>query len=209
LLDIPRVNWNRAFARQVLNGWTLSGSYLLQSGQPVTIQSGVDSNGNGDSDTDRAILNPAGAEGVGSLVDRVCRDAVNGTTSVNPACAAANTVGYVAANPNARYIQAGPGAVANLSRNTFDSPRFNVLNLAVLREFAVSERARLRLRIEAFNVLNHPNFTIGSLSVFPSAGNALNSGYASLTGVPGGTFLNPTIFNGGGRQLQLSMRLSY
>jgi hypothetical protein len=209
LYDIPRVNWDHPLARRALNGWTLSGSYLLQSGQPVTIQSGVDSNGNFDSETDRVILNPGGTEGLGSLVNRVCRDASTGATSINPSCAAVNTVGYVATNANAKYIQAGDGALATLGRNTFDSPHFNVLSLAILREVAATERVRLRFRLEAFNVLNHPNLTIGNLSVFPSTGNALNRGYASLTGVQSGTFLNSRIFNGGGRQIQLSMKISY
>lgn len=219
LYDTPRVNWDQALARRVLNGWTLSGSYLFQSGQPVTIQSGtiqsgVDSNGNFDSETDRAILNPSGTEDLGSLVNRVCRDAATGATSINPSCASQNTVGYVAANPNARYIQAGAGALANLGRNTFNSPYFNIWNLAILKEDAITERIRLRFRLEAFNVLNHPNFTIGDLSVFPSNANAQKPEYASLTVVPGGTFLNPTflnprIFNGGGRQLQLSIKMTY
>jgi hypothetical protein len=209
LYRTPQVSSVRVLGGRVLNGWTLSGSYLYQSGQPITIQSGVDSNGNGDAETDRVILNPAGIEGVGSLVNRVCRDPVTGATSVDPLCTSQSTVGYVAANPNARYIQAGAGAVANLGRNTADSPAFNVWNLAILKEDAVTERVHLGFRVEAYNVFNHPNFTIGSLSVFPSTTNALTQGYASLTGVAAGTFLNSKIFNGGGRQIQLSIKWSY
>ena len=209
LYDLPKFRSIHSFAGRVIGGWTLSGSYLFQSGQPITIQSGVDSNGNGDPATDRAILNPAGAEGVGSLANPVCRDPATGATSVNPSCASQNTVGYVAVNPKAKYIQAGAGSVATLGRNTFDSPSFNVWNLAVLKEDSVSERVHLQLRLEAYNAFNHPNFTIGNLSVFPSASNALTQGYASLTGVPAGTFLNSKIFNGGGRQLQLSIKVSY
>ena len=208
LYDTPRVN-GHSVTQRTLNGWTLSGSYLFQSGQPITIQSGWDSNGNGDADTDRAILNPAGIEGVGSLVNRVCRDATTGATSINPTCTSQNTVGYVAANPSAKYVQAGAGAVAGLGRNTFDSPAFNVWNLALQKEDAVTERVHVRFRLEAYNVFNHPNFTIGNLSVFPSTSNAMTQGYASLTGVPAGTFLNSKIFNGGGRQLQLSLKVSY
>ena len=143
------------------------------------------------------------------MVNRVCRDVATGATSINPACLPQDTVGYVAANPNAKYIQAGAGAVANLGRNTFDSPAFNVWNLALLKDDALTERVHLRLRLEAYNVFNHPNFTIGNLSVFPSTTNALTQGYASLTGVPAGTFLNSKMFNGGGRQLQLSIKVSY
>ena len=99
--------------RCALNGWEWSGSFLYESGQPVTIQSGTDSNGNGDSVGDRAVLNPSGTEGVGSLVNPVCRNPATGATSVNPACTPPDTVGYAAVNPNAKYIQAAAGAVAN------------------------------------------------------------------------------------------------
>src|SRR5437899_3264537 len=110
------------------NGWQWSGSYLFQSGQPVTIQSGTDSNGNLDAAGDRAVLNPAGIGNTGSTVATVCRDSTTGATSVSN-CGAANTVGYVAVNSNARYIQAGVGALSNLGRNTFNSPYFNVWNM--------------------------------------------------------------------------------
>jgi hypothetical protein len=55
LYDTPRVDGNHHLVERILNGWTVSGSYLFQSGQPITIQSGVDSIGNGDADTDRVI----------------------------------------------------------------------------------------------------------------------------------------------------------
>jgi hypothetical protein len=209
LYDTPTVNVARPLFHRALNGWTLSGSYLFQSGQPITIQSGVDSNGNGDADTDRAILNPAGIEGVGSLATKVCRDPVTTITSVNPNCATENTVGYIANNPGARYVQAGLGAAASLARNTFNSPAFNNWNLALQKDDVVGDRIHVHLRLEAYDALNRPEFTIGNLSVFPSTANALTPGYASLTGVPAGTFLNSRIFNGGGRQLQVSIKLSY
>ena len=110
LYDLPQVKWSSHFAKDALNGWEWSGSFLYESGQPVTIQSGTDSNGNGDSAGDRAVLNPSGTEGVGSLVNPVCRNPATGATSINPACTPPNTVGYAAVNPNAKYIQAGPGS---------------------------------------------------------------------------------------------------
>ena len=166
LYDTPRVTRGGRFVTRALNGWTLSGSYLFQSGQPITILSGVDSNGNGDADTDRAILNPAGMEGVGSIVNRVCRDTGTGATSINPLCPAQNTVGYVAVNPSAKYIQAGVGAVTTLGRNTYDTPAFNVVNLAVRKEDALTERVHLSFRLEAYNAFNHPNLR-SETSAFP------------------------------------------
>ena len=207
--DIPVLRLNYRAARALANGWELSGSYLFQSGQPITIQSGFDANGNLDTAGDRAILNPAGTEKVGSIVNPVCRNAATGATSVNPACAAANIVGYVPANPNARYIQAGPGALTNLGRNTFRSPYFNIWNMAVSKSTKLGERMTMQLRAQAFNVFNHPDYTLGNLSVFPATANAMNQGYASLTSVPSGTFLNEKIFNSGSRRLELGLKFTY
>jgi outer membrane receptor protein involved in Fe transport len=209
LYDTPALHAANRIVRGALNGWQWSGSFLYQTGQPVTIQSGVDSNGNGDTAGDRVVLNPAGTEGVGSLVTAVCRNVATGATSVSSACAPANTVGYVANNSSAKYIQAASGTISNLGRNTYRSPPLNVWNMALAKNNKLTERFNLQVRIEAFNVFNHPDFTLANLSVFPSTANALNQAYTSLTSVSVGTFLNPQIFNGGGRRIELGLKLSY
>jgi hypothetical protein len=212
------VSSDNRIIRGALNGWEWSGSYLFQRGQPVTILSGVDSNGNGDSAGDRAILNPNGTEGVGSVLQRVCSNGSGGYTltpnSGSKACATKSTVGYLAANPNAKYIQAGVGAVSNLGRNTFNSPHFNIWNMAILKNSKVSERVGLQFRVEAFDVFNHPTFALGNFSVLGGTSNnvnSFNSGYVNLNaGVPAGTFLNPpALFNGGSRNVDFGLKITY
>ena len=80
IYDVPKSRMDSRFAKAVLNGYELSAVYLAQTGQPVTIQSGLDSNGNGDSAGDRATLNPFGTALAGSDVLPVCA-ATAGTTS--------------------------------------------------------------------------------------------------------------------------------
>src|SRR5262249_6532192 len=109
LYNLPAPHWDNRFARGAASGWQWSGSYIFHSGQPVTIQSGTDANGNLDAAGDRAFLNPSGVERTGTTVTRVCRNAGTGATSVSAACTAANTVGYVANDPTARFVQAGVG----------------------------------------------------------------------------------------------------
>ena len=118
-------------------------------------------------------------------------------------------VAPLAINPNAKYIQAGLGAIANLGRNSFRSPSLNVWNMAVFKNNKLTERFGVQFRVVAFNVFNHPNFTLANLSVFPSNTIALNQGFTSLTSVPAGTFLNPQIFNGGSRRIEFGIKLSY
>ncbi len=46
-----------------------------------------------------------------------------------------------------------------VGRNTIDGPGFIGVDLRFTRDIAIWERAKLRLMFEAFNVLNHPNFS--------------------------------------------------
>lgn len=144
----------------------------------------------------------------------VCRDPSTGATFVftaatpcgTGAAAAQNTVGYVARDPNARYIQAGVGALSNRGRNTFNSPYFNVWNMSILKNNQFTERFNLQLRADAFDVFNHRQYTFGQLSVLGTNTNALSQGYANLTS--GSAFLNHFLFNGGGRTVQLGIKLT-
>lgn len=55
-----------------------------------------------------------------------------------------------------------PSSVGNLGRNTVPPGE---LDLAVSREFPIGERLRLRIRADAFNILNHTNFQTPNVSL--------------------------------------------
>jgi outer membrane receptor protein involved in Fe transport len=203
--DLPKLALN-GFGGTLLNGWQWNGSYLYQSGQPITVQSGVDSNGNGDAAGDRAILNPNGSGRTGTAVTRVCMDAVTGATSVDSACPAGRTVGYVANDPSARYVQAGIGAVTNVGRNTEDSAPIDVWNMGIFKNTKIGERTNLQFRLDMFNVFNHPNFALGTTSIFGLNTNATSTTYADVRQAD---FLNDRQFDGGGRVIQLGLRLTF
>jgi len=213
--DLPDVKSENHFVRGLANGWELSGTYLAESGQPVTPLSGVDSNFNGDSAGDRTILNPAGVGLTGSVVQQVCNDGAGGATRVvtsgSPVCGNANVVGYVAVNSNARFIQAGVGALANVGRNTISSPGLNIWNMSVFKTFKLAERSKLQFRFETYDTFNHPNFSIGlptNNGAIDAANNTnpLNAGYITVTS---SQFLNKTVFNGGSRNVELGLRLTW
>jgi len=215
--DTPKVPWNNRLARGALNGWSWSGAWLFQTGQPVTILSGIAANGNGDSAPGRAILNPAGTEGVGSLVQRVCANGSGGFTLTpntgKTACAAASTVGYAAVDPTAKYIQAAAGAVTNLGRNTYNSPHTNSWNMGIQKAYAVTERFNLKIRLDATDVFNHPNYTLNQLGYGSFTTNSLTnySNLLSVTNNPAtNTFLNaPALFTASTRAVQLGLKITY
>ena len=150
------------------------------------------------------------AEKVGSLVNPVCRNSVPGAARASIPLALLRTRWDTSPLTQTRNIfQAGIGALTNLGRNTFRSPFLNVWNMAAFKNSKVGERLVLQFRVQAFNVFNHPNFTIGNLSVVPATANALNPAYTTLTSVPSGSFLNEHLFNSGSRRIELGLKLSY
>jgi hypothetical protein len=231
-------NWN-GFVRAVTNGFQISSVLLFQTGQPVTLQSGLDSNGNGDSAGDRASLNPFGATRTGSDVYAVCElpggavglsnggPATNGGPSLftTPTGVSAGgacfdptdpkgktffpAIGYTPVNPKAKYIVTGPGAQANLGRNSWTTPGFTVLNLSVAKNINFAESKYLQLKADVFNILNHPNYALSNGNVFSTAGittATTTPGYALPTDP---NFLNAHLFSGGIRSITLGLKLVF
>ena len=154
-------NW---FVKNLVGNWNIAGTYTYQSPEYATVQSGVDSNLNGDSAGDRTIINPAGSANVGS-----------GVTAYNSAGQAvalndSTTVAYVANNSNARYVVAGYGAVATGGRNTLALRPTDNIDAALSKRFDVTERFHLSIGAQFYNILNHPQFTGGYLSDIASNG---------------------------------------
>jgi Carboxypeptidase regulatory-like domain/TonB dependent receptor-like, beta-barrel len=213
--DLPNVRTDHRFVRAIAHGWEWSGTYLAQLGQPVTPLSGLDANFNGDTAGDRTILNPAGVGLTGSVVDPICNDGAGGATRVVTAstspCPSANTVGYVAENPTARFVQAGVGAKANVGRDTVSTPGLNIWNMSLLKTTKLTERATLQFRLETYDTFNHRNFSIGLPSNNGALdqttnSNPLSAGYIFVTSP---TFLNNSSFNGGSRTMELGLKLSW
>jgi hypothetical protein len=216
MYEIPKVTTDNGFLKTVAHGWQWNGTYLVQTGQPVSLLANADSNANGDAAGDRGILNTSGTERIGSGVDLVCVGA-GGLTSVSPAatgCAggSANVAGYVATNPSARYIVAELGALPTLGRNSFESPGVNVWNMGLFKNTKLTERTTLQFRVDTFNTFNHRNFSLAQPTVFQTGvligtvNNALSTTYSNI---PSDLFLNDRQFTGGSRQMQLGVKLIF
>jgi len=132
LFEVPFKSDN-GFLNAILGGWQITGIFQAQSGQRVDIQSGIDSNRNGDNAGDRALFNPNGDRNVGSGVKGAILNADNTIVLVSPGASIAPAVGgnfnlanpcggtgqpacvssipfvrgWVVTNPNAGWIQTG------------------------------------------------------------------------------------------------------
>ena len=225
-------NWN-GFIRALTNGFQIGSVLLVQTGQPVTIQSGLDSNGNGDSAGDRASLNPFGTARTGSDVFAVCALPGGAVTLSNGGPGAFGTptgvgagggcfnptdptggtffpaIGYRPVNFNSKYVVTGPGAQANLGRNSVTTPGFTTLNLSLAKNINFAESKYLQLKANFFNILNHPNYALSNGNVFSIAGvttATTTQGYVLPTDP---NFLNARLFSGGIRSITLGLKLVF
>jgi Carboxypeptidase regulatory-like domain len=203
IYDVPFLkhdtNW---FKRNILGSWEIAPIYQYQTGTWVTVQSGVDANMNGDSAGDRTIVNPNGSVNIGS-----------GTTPLTNSSGA--TVAYLVNNPNARYIVAPKGTLANGGRNTMRVNPIDDVDLTVAKYFGIGKEDKYKLRFESrfFNIFNHPQYAAGNVSdvnSLPLAG--------SFTATQVHNALIPTnslfgqwsqVFSSNPRTIQLSLKLTF
>jgi hypothetical protein len=140
----------------LINGWELAPLMHVTSGAPINVTSGQD-NSLTDIGNDRPNLVP----GV-SPYHKVKFNKASGEANreyLNPA-AFAQVTAPCGSNTNGC---AQLGTYGNVSKNAFRTPPFFQLDSQISRVFPLHERLSLDLRLEAFNVLNHPDFAVGSL----------------------------------------------
>jgi len=186
-------NWLR---KNVLGNWEIAPIYTFQSPEYVTVQSAQDSNLNGDSWSDRSIINPNGVKGTGS-----------GVTALKNSSGA--VVGYLANNPNAQYIVAGAGALATAPRNTMPLPRTNDWDLTVVKKFSLYEKTSVEFQVQALNVLNHAQYVPGSLNQVNSIG--YTSGATRSFVTPSSALFNQPsqVFSNQPRTMQLALKFIF
>ncbi len=197
IYELPWLKNSNGWAHTLLGGFQVAGTYTAESGEFVTIRSGNDSNLNGDSAGDRAILNPNGTEGVGSTV-----------TALRNSSGA--VVGYLATNPNARYIQTGTGAVSNIGRNTFLMPGINNFDFSIFKNFHLGEGAkRFQIRADLFNAFNHPQYIPGSPNDVTPIGTTGVTTYNQIAPLTADFLRADRVFSSNPRVIQLAARFDF
>jgi hypothetical protein len=188
----------------------LAGTLTFESGEYVTVLSGNDSNQNGDAAGDRTIINVGGNARQASPVAPLLKTCPSFNAS--GACTLTNaqrTVGYVATNPSALYIQAGNGALANAGRNTFLSPAIQNLDLTVFKNFAITETKKIQIGADFFNAFNHPQYVPGSINTVDPINTAAVSQYNTIAQGLTNLFVPSHVFSSHPRVIQLRFRFTF
>jgi hypothetical protein len=185
LYDLP-IGKDKALriANPVLNGivggWEAGGILTMQSGVPGTLSiGGVDNASTSDGGYDRP-----------------------NATGISPYLSNPTPSRYLSL---AAFTEAPPGFFGNVGRNTIEGPGIINLDFEVHKQFRLpKEHHTLQFRMEAFNVLNHPNWGMPNLNIL--------SGSAQ-PGMPGtdshGNFGVVGSTSTGMRQVQLGLKYSF
>ena len=192
--------------KRLSQGWQLNTIFTAQSGRPVPIVSANDTN----------IFNfhqrPNMVPGVNPIVS-------NWESSPDGA-------GYLNA---AAFVQPAFGTFGTMQRNSIYGPRFWNLDFAISKDTPITERVRLQLRAEFFNIFNHPNFALPEFFINPAFQDLGSPGspnivqnptaYDPVTGalLPAGLITqtpdqaqtNPGLGGGGPRVIQLGAKFLF
>jgi len=195
--DMPYFKHSNWFMKNLVGNWEIAPIYTYQTGTLWTVQSGTDSNLNGDSGPDRGIVNPnGGTPGIGS-----------GTTGLTNS--AGDTVAFLVDNPNAKYVMTPKGALPTVGRNTEHLRPINDIDVTAAKRFNFTERVALEFSARAFNVFNHPQYTGGYLNdVTPNGATSGNQHNFLIPNKP--IFADPTqAFSSNPRNLVLALKLVF
>jgi hypothetical protein len=181
---------NNALLDEVIGGWKLSSTIIVQSGQPYTVVMNVDNS-----------FSQAGSHF--EWYPNVIGNAKLQHPTVNQWF-----------NESAFAVPTA-GTFGDERRNQYTGPAFSQVNLSLGKTFAIWEQVKLQIHADSNNAFNHPVFgqpTVG-LAVCPSAapspGAALPSGCTAFNGaIATGTSIVNSL-SGLGRTMQIAARLVF
>jgi hypothetical protein len=156
------------WANQIIGGWSFTGIFAYQSGEPYSITSGsLTANGAHVSFAQvRGPLDKGHVQFVSGVEGPAMYNV--GQLITNPADPNFNCVNVT--GTQTFFCIPPPGQNGN-GRNIVQGPNFWNLDSGLLKDFGITERFKLQFRAEVFNVLNHTNWenprnaTSGSPSV--------------------------------------------
>jgi hypothetical protein len=150
---------NQAFleeglASKILGGWQVAGVYTMQGGFPYTINIQGDTAGVG-AGTGGIFIRPNGVPGQNW---QLSGDQMSTSRYFNTAA----------------FSAPATGAFGNVGKNNIIGPGLVNIDLALVKEANIREHVKVQFRAEAFNILNHSNYTVvGRLLNTPTFGRVL------------------------------------
>ena len=200
--ELPLFKDSKGLTRQLLTGWSLTGIFNARTGFPFTVFDCT----NAVTTCNRIV--PFGPGNTAVHID------YNGTGNPAAAPGAPNLFNYIDlsgvatgtfANPITGTSEVGPFPSSSPARNAFRGPGFWNLDAGLYKTFKVTEKYRLQLRGEFFNLFNHSN-------LFASINQNDVSSFSFIGAVRGvNTQLNPAVLAAREerRNVQLAIKFTF
>jgi hypothetical protein len=197
-------NWWKSWPR-IGDGWQLNGIVTLRTGSPFHVNLFDDYNGTGEFFPRPDIVGDpfAGTESPHNFLNL---SAFKVPCTLDPS-----------GDGSAASCIAGTQHFGTLGRNALKGPGYRNFDFSVFKTTPITERVKLQIRAEVFNVLNHPNFSSPLLPGFsadasfngidPATGRGV--GFLPITVTPDVGIGNPFLGGGGSRNVQLAFKLIF
>jgi len=153
----PGKRWltSGGFAGKLFGGWQISGIAQFRTGRPITFISG------------RGTLNRAARSGNNTPNTTLTLSELQGMVGLfhDPKTGLPLLVDPRMIDSQGRassqfFTHPAPGTVGHLSLTPVDGPGYWNVDTAVIKRIRFKERLGIELRLEAFNVFNHTNFSV-------------------------------------------------
>jgi hypothetical protein len=196
IYDMPFFKNRNWFIKNIVGNWEIAPIYTYQTGTLVTVQSGLDSNLNGDTAGDRTIVNPSGNPTIGS-----------GTKALTNS--AGQTVGFLVLNPAAGYVVAPKGVLPTGGRNTEHFNPIDDIDLSFAKRINITEKYKLQFSLRASNIFNHPQYTGGNLNDIAPVGQTSTDVHNAL--IPTSSLFGQysQVLSSNPRFMQLALKLTF
>jgi hypothetical protein len=172
--NLPDFKGSNKLMQLTAGGWEISGVSQFWSGSPC-INSGA--GGAGDS----CDLQSSGNLGNGGF-GHIRPDYVGGPIRIHPSHNQPAGVNPMWFNPAAFAVPAN-GSFGNFGRNTIVGPGVDNYNVSVYKNLNITESVRFQLRLEAYNVFNHTQWsTINTGLSAPTPGESYGGSQAGSSG---------------------------
>ncbi len=198
--NLPKFRDDNGLVAKAVNGWWMSGILSVLSGVPINPTLGSNRsrslNGGGGGGLDRPDI-------VSGRTAQNITQGVSTGNGIDPCPTAGQQLGTPTLffDPCAFTIPAA-GFLGTAGRNSISGPGYTDLDFSLVKDTHITSREAtlLQFRAEVFNVLNHPNFSLPSASVYSATANVetplTTAGTISTT-------------NGTSRQIQFALKFVF
>ena len=184
-----------AIVQRLVENWQLSGIFNWRSGAPLTFGAARTSFNSGNEgpmvvgvlpkDTGKVtITTTPGVVTYFNGFTQTDDPAKAGVTTLNATASSNSELAIKDAAGNLVFVNPAPGQLSNLSKGYLRGPSFIGLDMNVSKRIQISETKNVEFRVDAINILNHPNWGAPNTSINSNSFGRITSatGNRSFTG---------------------------